>query len=80
MEGARDFKRAADLYKKVANKAESFKTDDPAAKLTALMAERYPVYAEADLTVLSRDVPHEAIVEEIVAALRERIMQTGSGA
>jgi hypothetical protein len=30
MEGARDFKRAADLYKKVANKAESFKTDDPA--------------------------------------------------
>ena len=30
MEGARDFKRAADFYKKVANKEESFKTDDPA--------------------------------------------------
>jgi shikimate kinase len=50
------------------------KTDDPAATLTALIAERYPVYAEADLTVLSRDVPHEAIVEEIVAALRPRLV------
>lgn len=56
------------------------KTGDPAATLTALMAERYPVYAEADLTVLSRDVPHEAIVEEIVAALRDHLMATGSEA
>ena len=54
------------------------KSGDPAATLTALIAERYPVYAEADLTVLSRDVPHEAIVEEIVTAMRERLM--GSGA
>jgi shikimate kinase len=46
------------------------KTDDPAATLTALIAQRYPVYAEADLTVLSRDVPHDAIVDEIVASLR----------
>jgi shikimate kinase len=56
------------------------KTDDPAATLTALIDERYPVYAEADLTVLSRDVPHEAIVEEIVAALRDRLMAPGSQA
>ena len=28
------------------------KTDDPAATLRALIAERYPVYAEADITVL----------------------------
>jgi len=55
------------------------KNDDPAATLTALIAERYPVYAEADLTVLSRDVPHDTIVDEIVAALRERLM-AGSGA
>jgi shikimate kinase len=55
------------------------KTDDPAATLTALMEQRYPIYAEADLTVPSRDVPHEAIVEEIVAALRERLVATGSG-
>jgi shikimate kinase len=49
------------------------KTDDPAATLTALMTERYPVYAEADLMVLSRDVPHDTIVDEIVAALRLRV-------
>jgi shikimate kinase len=44
-------------------------TDDPAARLQQLIEERYPVYAEADLTVLSRDVAHELIVEEIVSAL-----------
>ena len=49
------------------------KNDDPAATLTALIAERYPVYADADLSVASRDVPHESIVEEIVAALRSRV-------
>jgi shikimate kinase len=48
------------------------KTDDPAATLTALIEQRYPIYAEADVTVLSRDVPHEAIVDEIIAVLRAR--------
>ena len=37
------------------------------------MDERHPVYAEADLTVESRDVPHEAIVEEIIEGLRARL-------
>ena len=37
------------------------------------MDERYPVYAEADLTVELRDVPHEAIVEEIIEGLRGRL-------
>jgi shikimate kinase len=45
------------------------KTEDPAATLKALMAERYPVYSEADVTVLSRDVPHETIVTEILSAV-----------
>ncbi|HEY4921094.1 MAG TPA: shikimate kinase [Xanthobacteraceae bacterium] len=49
------------------------KTDDPAATLTTLIEQRYPVYAEADLTVASRDVPHDAIVDEIVAALRAHV-------
>ena len=49
------------------------KNGDPAATLNALIAERYPVYAEADLTVLSRDVPHEAIVDEIITTLRARV-------
>lgn len=54
------------------NDRPMLKTDDPAATLAALVAERYPVYAEADVTVLSRDVPHDTIVDEIVAALRGR--------
>jgi shikimate kinase len=45
------------------------KTDNPAATLKVLIAERYPVYAQADITVLSRDVPHETIVGEILSAL-----------
>lgn len=49
------------------------KNDDPAATLAALIAQRYPVYAEADLTVHSRDVPHEAIVDEIVTQLRRHL-------
>jgi shikimate kinase len=56
------------------------KTDDPAATLTALIAERYPIYAEADVTVLSRDVPHDAIVDEIVAALHPRLAAPGGAA
>ncbi|MDC7784561.1 shikimate kinase [Rhodoplanes sp. TEM] len=44
-------------------------TPDPEATLAKLIAERYPVYAEAALTVQSRDVPHDVIVDEIVATL-----------
>jgi shikimate kinase len=44
-------------------------TDDPAETLRALLTEREPVYAQADLTVHSRDVSHDAIVADIMAAL-----------
>jgi shikimate kinase len=42
---------------------------DPAQRIRQLMDERYPVYAEADVTVESREVSHEIIVGEIVAEL-----------
>jgi shikimate kinase len=45
------------------------KTDDPASTLRKLMEERHPTYALADLTVQSRDVSHDKIVDEIVGAL-----------
>ena len=45
------------------------KTEDPAATLRALMLERNPIYALANLTVQSRDVPHDKIVDEIMLAL-----------
>jgi shikimate kinase len=44
-------------------------TEDPAATLRELLAEREPIYAQADLTVQSRDVPHDAVVAEILERL-----------
>jgi shikimate kinase len=44
-------------------------TADPAATLRELLAKREPIYAQADLTVQSRDVPHDAVVAEIVERL-----------
>jgi shikimate kinase len=44
-------------------------TDDPAATIRRLIDVRYPVYQEADLTVQSRDEPHDKIVGECIDAL-----------
>lgn len=44
-------------------------TADPEATLRAMLAEREPVYATADLTVESRDEPHEVVVEGILQEL-----------
>jgi shikimate kinase len=49
------------------------KTDNPGETLRNLMAERYPVYAQADITIQSREVPHDKIVDEIVGALAARL-------
>jgi len=51
------------------NDRPMLQTADPSATLRQLLVEREPVYALADLTVQSREVPHEAIVAEIVEAL-----------
>lgn len=45
------------------------KAGDPRKVLEALMAQRYPVYAEADLVVDSVDGPPEATLERVMAAL-----------
>jgi len=49
------------------------RTADPEATLKRLVEERYPVYAEAEVTVHSRDVPHEVIVDEIADAVAARL-------
>jgi shikimate kinase len=56
------------------------KTEDPGETLRALMAERYPVYGQADITIVSREVPHDKIVDEIVDALADRLAPTAAGA
>ncbi len=42
---------------------------NPRAVMEKLIAERYPVYTLADITVISRDVPHEVILSEIIEAV-----------
>ena len=53
-------------------------TADPAATLRDLLASRAPVYAQSDLTVQSREVPHDAIVSEIVTLLATFLKSTES--
>jgi shikimate kinase len=43
---------------------------DPRQIMEELMAVRYPIYAEADIVVDSREGPHFLTVEAVVAALR----------
>ena len=45
---------------------------DPLETLTAQARDRYPVYAEADIAVETGDTPHQAAVEAILMALRQR--------
>ncbi|TXL77120.1 shikimate kinase [Vineibacter terrae] len=47
------------------------KQDDPETVLRRLMALRYPVYAEADITVDSRDAPAERTTDDVLAALTD---------
>jgi len=63
------------ILKRVKRRADRplLQTSDPAATVGRLMQEREPVYAHADLTVWSRDVPHEKIVDECVEALHSRL-------
>jgi shikimate kinase len=56
------------------------KTADPAATVGRLIEERDPVYRHADLTIWSRDVPHEKIVDECLEALHARLCGDGAAA
>jgi shikimate kinase len=45
------------------------RTEDPEAVMRKLMDQRYPLYAEADITVESRDVQHAQMVNEVIRSL-----------
>ncbi|WP_454852220.1 shikimate kinase [Rhizobium binxianense] len=47
------------------------KTENPKQTLENLMTARYPIYAEADLTVISRDVRKEVMADEVLRAVIE---------
>ncbi|MDO5898840.1 shikimate kinase [Agrobacterium sp. Azo12] len=52
------------------------KTENPKATLENLMIKRYPIYAEADLVIESRDVGKDIIVTEVLAAVAGRDLAT----
>jgi len=54
------------------------KNDDPRGTMERLMAERYPVYAEADITVDSNGGPHDTVVQQIVAQLHAIGVKAGT--
>ncbi len=47
--------------------------DDPEGVMRRLMDERYPLYAEADIVVHSRNEAKEVIVAEVIAALDDHL-------
>lgn len=68
------------LYQRVRRRGHRplLQADNPEQVLRELMDKRYPIYAEADLTVTTRNVPHEVVVGEIIEALAERLDADGS--
>jgi shikimate kinase len=63
------------IMKRVKRRADRplLQTEDPAATVSRLLEGREPVYRTADLTIASRDVPHDRIVDECIDALRARL-------
>src|SRR5436305_13676482 len=59
------------ILKRVKRRADRplLRTPDPAATIGRLIDERHPVYHLADITIGSREVLHEKIVEECIGAL-----------
>jgi shikimate kinase len=68
------------IMKRVKRRADRplLQTADPAATVGRLIEEREPVYRSADLTIWSRDVPHERIVDECLDALHARLRGDGT--
>jgi shikimate kinase len=53
------------------------KNADPEGSMRQLMAARQPVYALADLTVESRDIPHDRVVDDALNALQSWLSVEG---
>jgi shikimate kinase len=68
------------IMKRVKRRADRplLQTADPAATVGRLIEEREPVYRHADLTIASRDVPHEKIVDECIDALHTLLCGDGA--
>ncbi|WP_323014956.1 shikimate kinase [Devosia sp.] len=59
------------LFERVSRRSNRplLKTADPRATLKKLIEDRYPIYAEADVTVTSREVPHDQVAGDVITAV-----------
>jgi shikimate kinase len=70
------------LMERVARKANRplLKTADPRATMQGLMDARYPVYALADITIVSRDEKKDVMAAEVIEALAKLPAGVGAAA
>lgn len=59
------------LFQRVSRRSNRplLKTANPRETLQTLIDARYPTYAEADVTVVSRDVPQDQVASELIDAV-----------
>jgi len=65
------------LFERVSRRANRplLQTANPRATLQKLIDDRYPIYAGADITVASRDVPQDAVAGDVVDAVLAYLQQ-----
>ena len=63
------------LFERVSRRSNRplLQTADPKGTLEKLIADRYPIYAEADVTVVSRDVPQDTVAADVIGALLDHL-------
>ncbi len=63
------------LFARISRKSNRplLQTPNPRQTLKELMQERYPLYGMADVTVISRDVPHDTVASDIIKALNAHL-------
>lgn len=67
------------LFARVSRKSNRplLQTPNPKQTLKDLIDARYPIYQEANVTITSRDVPHETVVNDIIGGLNQYFKKTG---
>jgi shikimate kinase len=53
------------------NNRPLLKNGEPSEVIEKLIEERYPIYAEAAIHIQSRDVAHDVVIDDILAALAD---------
>ena len=77
--GAQAFRDVLLRRVKRRNDRPLLKQGDPQEILRRHMEERYPIYAEADITIDTADAPHETVVREIIQKIEAFRAATTTG-